>query len=143
MVKSIQKSFIEAQDKIKYHWVPGHCNIPGNEAADREAKKAACADNFPQEHTTELQEVKKLINSKAKEAWEKKWRQVRGEVHLGRVYPSIHTVNQLKHSSRKNEVLFTQLRLGNCKLNKALYQIKKLTLQCAITVLRKNLQNTS
>lgn len=42
MIKSISKLWDDHRDfELTIHWVPGHENIPGNEAADREAKKAA------------------------------------------------------------------------------------------------------
>ena len=121
----IHKQLIEAPNSIRLHWVPGHSQIEGNEVADKEAKKAAISEMTPSEHITDTCEVKSIILAKVTQYWKKRWTEYKGRNHLGSIISDIQDAPKIKHSSRRMEILFSQLRLGRCRLNAPLYKIKK------------------
>ena len=107
------------------HWVPGHCNIKGNEEADKNAKSAAQSTSPPFSHFTDILEIKLIINREIHTTWQKRWNLVKGNLHLGSILPNLQTHFKSPHSTRMMEIIFSQCRLGKCKLNHYLYKIKQ------------------
>jgi hypothetical protein len=56
-------------------WIPGHCEIDGNERADLEAKRAATdpALNRPYNHKPLKSARARVINGNAKSQWQNEW----------------------------------------------------------------------
>ena len=57
---------------VTFQWIPGHCNISGNETADKLAKIGATnPQKNPPLHTTYKQ--KKILKNNEKEDWLNRW----------------------------------------------------------------------
>ena len=110
------------QGKIKFHWVPAHTGILGNEQADKDAKTAAVSDTQPVDLPMDLKEFKSEITTKSWTHWQQKWNSLRPKYHLGTVKKSVSR-DSLYNTSRKYETIFSQLRLGLTSLNKYLFRI--------------------
>ena len=115
--------------EIQFQWVLGHQNIPGNERADEEAKKAALAsasdEKFPEPN---LRSAKyQLIRSKLDQQWRNEWnkgtenaRQLRYICRSIGVIKSEAKIYQ-RISDRKHIAWIARLRTEHCSLNKYLH----------------------
>ena len=81
----------------------------------------------PSEHFTDTCEVKIIILAKVTQYWKKRWTEYKGHNNLGFIISDIQDAPKIRPSSRKMEILFSQLRHGRCRLNAPLYKIKKLS----------------
>ena len=102
---------LEAGKRISLIWVPSHCNISGNEAADKAARQAAAREpQFIFLHYTDwFQTIREKINLK----WREKWDASRRDLH--RIKPAPGKWIRQK-SNRKEEVVINRLRLGHTRL---------------------------
>ena len=91
----------------------------------KEAKTAAMSEITPTKPNTDTCEVKSIILAKIAQYWKKCWTEYKGRNHVGFIISDLQDAPKIKHSSRKTEILFSQLRLGRCRLNAPLYKIKK------------------
>ena len=126
LVAAIQRNLINmTPENIQLHWVPSHCQIDGNEKADKEAKMAAQSDIPTTPLQTDISEYKTILKTRIYGKWQDEWNSKKHQQHLGLVKDRVGSWGQIQNSSRYYEVLFTQLRLGAGPLNKYLYKIKK------------------
>ena len=108
--------------RIILQWIPSHCELPGNEAADRLAKKGACLDqpDIPVNQNT----CKQIIKEKSKKEWLDNWTQC----NTGRtIYAHLKAPNPndaINNLGRREQVAIYRLRTEHVQLNKHLSRIK-------------------
>jgi ribonuclease HI len=100
---------------LRLQWVPGHCNDPGNDTADRLAKEAVGPDKLhPFQHL--LSREKGYIRRKIREEWGQEWKTSKKGGHLRQIdatLPSIRTRRMYGSLPRSRAYLLTQLRTGH------------------------------
>ena len=124
-------------------WVPGHCDIPGNEAADAAAKEAARGESSPRDRLPkELRKPLPLSTTRARGAFKTeldrraadRWRaSERGRrlAEIGTSLPSKTYGQLIAGLSRRHANLLLQLRTNHVPLQAYLARIgKTLTATC-------------
>ena len=101
--------------QLTLQWIPGHCDLQGNERADRLAKEGA--RKMQPEKPTSYKTVRRILKSNTRNEWLKRWRD--GET--GRVvFQELKEPNpkdNINSLSRKEQSAIFQLRTGHSKLN--------------------------
>ncbi len=96
-------------------WIPGHCDNPGNDAADRLAKAAACPGQTHSFRALLTREMA-LIRDNIQTRWEQDWSSnVKGD-HLRKIdntLPANYTRKLYGSLPRNRAYLLTQLRTGH------------------------------
>ena len=105
-LKGIQENIYRNPSQITLFWVPSHCGIKGNEAADRIANEGAemCQDNFPVTH----QIVKAKIKARR---WEVTHEQAKN-TYKERRKPKVEVEKKWPRHVRS---LFARLRTGHAE----------------------------
>jgi ribonuclease HI len=107
---------LQAQDtSVRLQWIPGHCNDPGNDAADRLAKEAADLNGQHQFQNLVSRE-KEFIRRGILAEWENEWKASNKGSHLRRIdkeLPSIRARRLYDCLPRNRAYLLTQLRTGH------------------------------
>ena len=104
---------------VRLQWVPGHCDEPGNDAADRLAKDAATPGQthpFSPLLSRERAHIRNGIHCQ----WEREWKQSRNGSHLRKIdnaLPAKYTRQLYGNLPRNRAYLLTQLRTGHCWLS--------------------------
>lgn len=111
------------KSNVSFAWVPSHVGVPGNEAADTEAKLALSNPQIDVVVKPTLNDAYCRINSHISEQWQKRW----DSSETGKAYkviqPTVSGVIKYTNKSRRKEVVITRLRLGRCALNRYLHVI--------------------
>jgi hypothetical protein len=107
---------LKAQDiSLRLQWIPGHCNNPGNDAADRLAREAV-GPNRSHPFQNLISREKSFIRDRIPVEWENEWKVSNKGGHLRGIdtmLPSIRA-RRLYDSLRRNRAyLLTQLRTGH------------------------------
>ena len=93
-------------EKTVVQWIPSHCNIHGNEEADRLAKDGG---KIPQEnHQVTYGEAKTIVKEKQKRRWLQN-------------HPNYNPRDGYYQLSREDQVIMVRLRTGHCKLRHHMY----------------------
>ena len=112
---TIDKVLTSYDIKLTLQWIPGHCNLQGNERADRLAKEGARKEQ--PENPCSYSNIKRILKSKSREEWLTKWK----EGETGRVvYKEMKEPNpkdNINLLSRKHLSAIFQLRTGRSKFN--------------------------
>jgi hypothetical protein len=118
MVQAILKAVQELKARgigIRLQWIPGHCNDPGNDAADRLAKGAIGLTPLYSFRNL-LSREKGFIRDKILAEWETGWKASNKGTHLRRInftLSSIHTRYLYSSLPRNRAYLLMQLRTGH------------------------------
>lgn len=99
--------------KVHIHWVPGHTDVDGNEAADQLAKEAAAmqARGFP---TTTLTWLRRQVKATIMKEWIQDWdsgKRTHGRDYEG--YPSLRLCDIYRHQPRATTSQLIHLRTGH------------------------------
>jgi len=100
-----------AGKQISFMWIPGHCNIRGNELADKAAKQAHLANNPLTSLVFTYQDVKRIIAKEAHNQWENKW--AAETTKLQEIKRTTYPWPFPANISRKQETAITRLRIGH------------------------------
>ncbi|CEJ62503.1 hypothetical protein PMG11_11000 [Penicillium brasilianum] len=118
IVHAILQAATEVQAEriaLRLRWVPGHCNKPGNDAADRLAKDAA----YPgKSHSFRplLPRENAHLHVNILSQWEQEWRSSSKGSHLRKIdgtLPATYTRKLYGSLPRNRAYLLTQLRTGH------------------------------
>jgi ribonuclease HI len=118
IVHAIHQAAIEVQTAeiaLRLQWVPGHCDNPGNDAADRMAKHAA-SPGKSHPFRPLLTRERAFIRSNIAAQWEQEWRTSSKGGHLRKIddtLPATHTRKLYGSLPRGRAYLLTQLRTGH------------------------------
>ena len=134
----LRKDIRSKNFSLTLRWTAGHVGIPGNELADREAKRAAeglQSDKsmlpviLRRKLTINPSAVKRSRTSEIKQTWVKKWRSSDKGLSVARIdknTPSAHFLRRISNSniSRKSASMITQLLTEHIPLNAYLKRFK-------------------
>jgi hypothetical protein len=115
---------------VHLQWVPAHCSIPGNEAADAVAKAAATSSLPVHDLPLSLSELRSKFSSSIWSYWQVRWTAIRSQHSLGANKPLVRPWAWQGIQSRFFESLFARFRLGTAPLNKALHRIRQVDSPC-------------
>lgn len=114
---------------LSIHWIPAHVGVPGNEAADEEAKKAA--KEVPQAHLNHMPDLiapifaafRQMANGK----WDERWEKHKHGAYLRRIQPHRNpmAMDKFKGLTRPLCALLIQIRTGKIGLNDFLFSVNK------------------
>ena len=79
-------------------WISGHCNINGNEEAERHAKCAVTSTEFQKYNQLTFLDIKKNIAMYTYNIWQNHW--LKQKTKLNQIKQNIHSWAQI-HNSRK------------------------------------------
>ncbi|XP_070181840.1 uncharacterized protein [Littorina saxatilis] len=96
----------QSTEQTVIQWIPSHCNIQGNEEADRLAKEGGQLPQDEQEVTYE--EAKTIVKEKQKRRW----------LHQ---HPDYNKKDAYYLLPRDDQVVIVRLRTGHCRLKHHLY----------------------
>ena len=102
---------------VKFCWIPSHCGIEGNEAADKLAKESLGL-NIDALLGIYHADLKPQVNAYVQQLMQVKWDV---EVHGRDLYllkANLAPPDRYKHLERAEEVAMTRLRIGHCKATK-------------------------
>ena len=102
---------------VKFCWIPSHCGIEGNEAADKLAKESLGL-NIDALLGIFHADLKPQVNAYVQQLMQVKWDV---EVHGRDLYllkANLAPPDRYKHLKRAEEVAMTRLRIGHCKATK-------------------------
>ncbi|BFZ04134.1 hypothetical protein BsWGS_07173 [Bradybaena similaris] len=117
--------------RIIMQWIPGHSDIPGNDAADKLAKRGA--KRIQQETPTSLQTVKQLINTKSKSIWLNRWATGDTGRAFYRYMSTPDRNDNINYLTRKDQSTIFRLRTQHIQLNAHLNRIcRQHTQQCPL-----------
>ena len=114
-----------SKHKFSFIWIPSHCNIHGNEAADQEAKQATELISITEDIGMEVHDYYKLARKYSLEKWQQAYSSSDKSAFYKTLEPAVTTEIKYVDSEKRREVLITRLRLGKCSLNEYLYKIKR------------------
>ena len=100
---------------LRLQWIPGHCDNPGNDAADRLAKEAVGSGKMHPFQNLVSRE-KAFYRDKIRDEWEGEWKRSQKGGHLRRIdgmLPSIRARRLYDTLPRNRAYLLTQLRTGH------------------------------
>ena len=100
---------------LRLQWIPGHCDNPGNDAADRLAK-AAAGPGKTHPFRPPLTREKAFICNNIRAQWKREWKSSTKGAHLRKIdgnLPKIYTRRLYGALPRNRTYLLTQLRTGH------------------------------
>ena len=107
--------------KITLQWVPGHCNIKGNDEADRLAKRGAqCSQEID---AATMSTAKQIIKQKKKEIWMKEWEESINGRSFYAFMPTPNKRDCINQLRREEQVTLFRLRTRHIPLNQHLKRI--------------------
>ena len=104
-------------------WVPAHAGVEGNEDADilaKQALRSLTVNNIPLGKA----EGKAIIRVQMQKVWQEFWDMNETGRHFYNIQKQVGKRGMVG-GSRKEEVVFTRLRLGHTGLNSTLHRISK------------------
>ena len=118
IIKDIHKMLFEIdrnKTNIIFCWSPGHCNIPGNELADKNAKIAANNPTFCLKAIS-ASDMKPHIKKQGYDIWKLHWENLTDNKKLKETGSKVEKMKYFSFPNRSDEIKFTRLRLGHTRL---------------------------
>ncbi|KAE9525443.1 hypothetical protein AGLY_014243 [Aphis glycines] len=112
---SISNLLSKSNKEIRFIWTPGHCNIKGNEKADKAARNAVNSPDSEIIPFSSLVDIRRNINKYCIDLWNSQWHSTT-ENKLREIKHSVVLWPKYTDINRKNEVILNRLRIGHTKL---------------------------
>jgi len=110
---------------ISLFWIPSHCDIKGNEEADKLAKLGANKTNDHNTPYIALKYIYNILDQKILEKWQTLYTQSNIAIHYKNIVPLVSYNIKMSTNNKHKFHIFTKLRSGIIGLNKRLFQYKK------------------
>jgi ribonuclease HI len=120
------KSFYDVD--VYFQWIPAHKDIPGNERADKLAKRGAAMTQPP--ISVSLQTVKQILRNNYKQEWLNKWATSKTGRSLFTHQPNHNPQDCIQQVKRSNQSLIFQLRTGHTPVNHHLNRLNPMREPC-------------
>ena len=120
----IHKNILDLIDKgwdLKFQWIPSHCDITGNDNADKYANIGRTLTNIT--YPIELNDIHWQVKKQMVWRWQQHWNIEKQYNSFGLLKPIIGNWYWCRHKNRSLDVIMTKLRLGKVGLNKYLHRI--------------------
>jgi hypothetical protein len=110
--------------KLYIVWIPGHSGIKGNDKADGLAKEALGSLSVDIIVSNEAKEAFDAVDNYILQKWQMQWDKSKTGNLNRRIVPLVSSKSKFSSNSRYKEVIISRLRLGKCRLNFYLHEIK-------------------
>ncbi|GFS22630.1 ATP-binding cassette sub-family A member 1, partial [Elysia marginata] len=119
-------SFLKTYDvDLTLQWIPGHCNITGNERADTLAKKGSTAQQ--QNTTTSFRTAQQIIRNNSTEEWLNGWATGKTGRSLFTYMATPNPKDSINSLERRDQVIIFRLRTHHAPVNAHLNRIQPMT----------------
>ncbi|GFS05551.1 ribonuclease H1, partial [Elysia marginata] len=119
-------SFLKTYDvDLTPQWIPGHCNITGNERADTLAKKGSTAQQ--QNTTTSFRTAQLIIRNNFTEEWLNGWATGKTGRSLFTFMATPNPKDSINSLERRDQVIIFRLRTHHAPVNAHLNRIQPMT----------------
>ena len=112
---SINKLLTSHDIQLTLQWIPGHCDLQGNETADRLAKEGARKEQ--PENPSSYNTVRKILRNNSRKEWLKRWNDGETGRVMFRDMKEPNPKDSINFLTRRNQSAIFQLRTGHSKLN--------------------------
>ncbi|XP_022183531.1 uncharacterized protein LOC111043058 [Myzus persicae] len=110
------KNIIHLSNKyIRFIWTPDHCNIRGNEEADKAARNAISNPNSLTLSLMSPVDIIRNVDKYCMQLWDSDWRLVT-DYKLRKIKHSVEPWPKLNFSNRKEDVIVNRLRIGHTRV---------------------------
>ena len=106
---------LQTDHDVTLLWIPGHCNIPGNELADNEAKLALTLNEIC-DVSLRPTEYFPLLRHALRECFNRLWAEYRTDTTLKDIKVVSGKWETCNRTNRREEVVLCRLRLGHTRL---------------------------
>ncbi|GFR68145.1 RNA-directed DNA polymerase from [Elysia marginata] len=119
-------SFLKIYDvDLTLQWIPGHCNITGNEIADTLTKKGSTAQQ--QNTTTSFRTAQQIIRNNSTEEWLNGWATGKTGRSLFTYMATPNPKDSINSLERRDQVIIFRLRTHHAPDNAHLNRIQPMT----------------
>lgn len=94
-------------------WIPGHCDVFGNECADSGAKSASRKTHVDIHIRLDKSAFRQKLKKVIKSDWQALWNNYNGNRVLKKIKPNVNFQMNSWSIGRRHEVVFRRLRLGS------------------------------
>ena len=115
LMSTLTKFSNEFKREITLQWIPSHCNIGGNEAADKLAKEGSSMEQ--PENPVPQNTCKQIIKSNIQIQWMSDWAQDKTGRKLFPYMPKPNKKDNLNQLNRKQQAIIFRLRTQHVPLN--------------------------